>query len=80
MVLFNTKLSPSEFTRCAFGSAPIGLKERALPASKMDAFLVSELGNHFRVCLWGSGGGHYYLMPHGGDDCVTTQAMSIAMG
>ena len=33
-------------TRCAFGSAPIGRKERVLPASKMDAFPVRSLATN----------------------------------
>ena len=40
VVFASTKPSPSEMTRRAFGSAPIGHKERVLPASKMDTFLV----------------------------------------
>ena len=43
MVFASTKPSPWEMTRLAFGSAPIGHKERVLPASKMDTFPVRSL-------------------------------------
>ena len=43
VVFARTKPSPSEFTRRAFGSAPIGHKERGLPASKMETFPVRSL-------------------------------------
>ena len=39
----STKPSPSEMTRCASRSAPIGHKERVLPATKMDTFPVRSL-------------------------------------
>ena len=38
--------SLSEITRRAFGSAPIGHKARALPASKMDTFPVRSLATN----------------------------------
>ena len=46
-VLFaSTKPSPSEMTRRAFGSAPIGHKDRVLPASKMYTFRVRSLATN----------------------------------
>ena len=46
VVFASTKPSPPEMTRRAFGSAPIGHKERVLPASKMDTFPVRSLANN----------------------------------
>ena len=46
VVFASTKPSPSEMTRGAFGSSPIGHKERVLPASKMDTFLVRSLATN----------------------------------
>ena len=46
MFFASTKPSPSEMTRCAFGSAPIGHKERVLAASKMDTFALWSLATH----------------------------------
>ena len=43
VVFASKKPSPSETTRCAFGSAPIGYKERVLPSAKMDTFPVHRL-------------------------------------
>ena len=80
MVFASTKPGPSEMTRRAFESAPIGHKERVLPATKMDTFSGSEFGNQFRSCLSESDGGHYHPIPHGAEDCGTTEAMSVAMG
>ena len=43
-VVFASKQhSPSETTRCAFGSASIGYKERVLPSAKMATFPVHRL-------------------------------------
>ena len=46
MVFTSTNSSTSELTRRAFGSAPLGHKERVLPASKMDTFLVRSLATN----------------------------------
>ena len=46
VVFASTKPSPSEMTRRAFGSAPIGHKERVLPASKTDTFPVRSLATN----------------------------------
>ena len=46
VVFASTKPSPSEMTRRAFGSAPIGHKERVLPASKIDTFPVWRLATN----------------------------------
>ena len=46
VVFASTKPSPSEMTRCASGSAPIGHKERVLPASKTDTFPVRSLATN----------------------------------
>ena len=46
VVFASTKSSPSEMTRRAFGSAPIGHKERVLPASKMATFPVRSLATN----------------------------------
>ena len=46
VVFASTKPSPSEMTCRAFGSAPIGHKERVLPASKMDTFPVRSLATN----------------------------------
>ena len=46
VVFARTKPSPSEMTRRAFGSAPIGHKVRVLPASKMDTFPVRSLATN----------------------------------
>ena len=46
VVFASTKPSSSEMTRRAFGSAPIGHKERVLPASKMDTFPVRSLATN----------------------------------
>ena len=43
VVFASTKPSPSQMTRHAFGSAPIGHKESVLPASKMDTLPVRSL-------------------------------------
>ena len=43
VVFASTERSPSERRRRAFGSAPIGHKERVLPASKMDTLQVWSL-------------------------------------
>ena len=45
-VFASTKPTPSEMTRRAFGSAPIGHKERVLLASKMDTFPVRSLATN----------------------------------
>ena len=80
VVFASTKSSPSEMTRRALGSAPIGHKECVLPASKMDTFPVRSLATNFRTCLCGSGAGHYHPIPYGREDSGTTEAMSVAMG
>ena len=46
VVFASTKPSPSEMTRRAFGSAPIGHKERVLPASKMHNLRVRSLATN----------------------------------
>ena len=46
VVFASTKPSPSEMTRRAFGSAPIGHKECVLLASKMDTFPVRSLATN----------------------------------
>ena len=46
VVFAGTKPSPSEMTHRAFGSAPIGHKERVLPDSKMDTFPVRSLATN----------------------------------
>ena len=46
VVFASTKPNPSEMTHHAFGSAPIGHKERVLPASKMDTFPVRSLATN----------------------------------
>ena len=46
VVFLSTSPSPSEMTRRAFGSAPIGHKERVLPASKLDTFPVRSLATN----------------------------------
>ena len=40
----------------------------------------SEFGNPLQTCLCGCGGGHYHPISHGGENCGTTEAMSVAMG
>ena len=50
-VFASTKPSPSEMTGRAFGSAPIGHKERVLPASKMDTFPVRSLATNSGLAL-----------------------------
>ena len=81
VVFASTKPRCSEMTRCAFGSAPIGHKERLLPASKMDRHLSGlEFGNQFRTCLCGSVRRHYHCIPYGRENGGTTEAMSVAMG
>ena len=75
----STKPSPSEMTRRAFGGAPIGHKECVLSASKMDTFPVRSLATNSGVAfadLVRALPPH----PHGGKNCGTTEAMSVAMG
>ena len=43
VVFASKKPSPSETTRCAFGTAPIRYKERLLPSAKMATFPVHRL-------------------------------------
>ena len=51
VVFASTKPSPSEMAHRAFGSAPIGHKERVLPASKMDTFPVRNLATNSRLAF-----------------------------
>ena len=51
LVFASTKPSPSEMTHRAFGSAPIGLKERVLPVSKMDTFPVRILATNLGLAF-----------------------------
>ena len=72
VVFASTKPINSEMTHRAFGSAPIGHKERVLPASKMDTFPVWSLATNPGLAF---------------EDAVEgittpshTEAMSVAMG
>ena len=51
MVLASTKPSSSEMTRRAFGSAPVGYKERVLPASRMDTLPVRSLATNLGLAF-----------------------------